>query len=294
MTGEPLTLALQAPIEAALAPLRAAHGREALSEWTFSNLYLFRHVHGWRFVPGDWPAVVGRGYDGAPLVLPLFDIAQAPQAALQTLAPPPARLYPVSDRQAAALDLRRFDVQAWDGDADYVYDAQAFIDYAGRPLASRRSQLRQFTAACVPCSRPFGEDRVADCRHVLAQWMAQKGKAGGEADESPCLEALQHARAFGLRGFVHWVDGEPAGFVLGQSLAPGVQAIRFAKGLDRHVGLYPFMFRHFCVNFEAQFGEPVRWLNFEQDMGLPGLRRSKRSYAPAALLAKRRLAPLAD
>ena len=62
------------------------------------------------------------------------------------------------------------------------------------------------------------------------------------------------------------------GFVLAQELQPGVFVMRFAKGLDSHVGIYPYMFQHFC----RRFGRPVRWLNFEQDMGLPGFRRSKR------------------
>jgi hypothetical protein len=46
------------------------------------------------------------------------------------------------------------------------------------------------------------------------------------------------------------------------------------------------MFQHFC----RHFGRPVRWLNFEQDMGLPGFRRSKRSYGPAGLISKLRVA----
>ena len=81
--------------------------------------------------------------------------------------------------------------------------------------------------------------------------------------------------------------------VLGQMLAPGVCAIRFAKGLDSHEGLYPHMFRHFCRESGSRFGAPVAWLNFEQDLGIPGFRRSKMSYRPAALLSKLRLAPVA-
>jgi len=63
-------------------------------------------------------------------------------------------------------------------------------------------------------------------------------------------------------------------------------AIRFAKGLDAYPGIYPFMFRHFSLECERHFGQGARWLNFEQDMGNPGMRRSKMSFAPAALLPK--------
>ncbi|MCY1250432.1 hypothetical protein D9M72_640760 [compost metagenome] len=61
--------------------------------------------------------------------------------------------------------------------------------------------------------------------------------------------------------------------------------MRFAKGLDSHIGLYPYMFQHFC----RRFSRPVAWVNFEQDMGVAGFRRSKLSYQPRALLPKLRL-----
>jgi len=122
-------------------------------------------------------------------------------------------------------------------------------------------------------------------RQVLQGWMAQKGKAHGEADETACIEAIANAAVFGLEGFVHFAGDQPVGFVLAQELQPGVFVMRFAKGLDSHVGIYPYMFQHFC----RHFARPVRWLNFEQDMGLPGFRRSKRSYGPAGLISKLRL-----
>lgn len=49
--------------------------------------------------------------------------------------------------------------------------------------------------------------------------------------------------------------------------------MRFAKGLDSHKVIYPYMFQHFCMHFPRR----MAWLNFEQDMGLPGFRRSKMS-----------------
>jgi hypothetical protein len=291
LTGEPLTLALQAPIEAALARLRAGRGAQCLSEWCFSNLYLFRDAHAYRYLPGngDWPAISGRSYDGARHLMPLFEPAQAPPEVLRMLLRGHDCLYPVTRDQAAALGAGRFAITESRDDADYLYTASSFADYAGRPLAAKRNQLRQFLAACQPSARPFDASLQGAAREVLAGWMAHKGKAAGEADESACLQAFAHARDFGLQGFVHFDAARPIGVVLGQRLEPGVYAIRFAKGLDSHAGLYPHMFQHFCLAFEAHFGQPVQWLNFEQDMGIAGFRRSKMSYRPAALLSKLRL-----
>jgi len=292
--GQPLTLALQAPIEAALTRLRSGRGAQCLSEWSFSNLYLFREAHAYRYLPGggDWPAISGRSYDGARHLMPLFEPAQAPPEVLQALLQGHDHLYPVTRDQAEALGAGRFAVTESRDDADYLYTAAAFADYAGRALAAKRNQLRQFLAACQPSARPFDASLAGAAREVLAGWMAQKGKASGQADEAACLEAFAHARDFGLEGFMHFDGTRPIGVVLGQRLEQGVYAIRFAKGLDSHAGIYPYMFQHFCRAFEAHFQQPVRWLNFEQDMGIAGFRRSKMSYRPASLLSKLRLAPL--
>lgn len=285
MNGLPLDLGLQVPIDAALARLREGSGAQCLSDHAFSNLYFFRAAHDYRFLPGEWPCVSGRAYDGSRHLMPLFEPAAAPVAVWRELLQGHEHLYPVPRRHAAALAPGQFDICESRDDADYLFAAAGFVDYAGRPLAKKRNLTRQFLAAHVPTFEPFGEGLADAARQVLCGWMAQKGKGEGEADEAACLDAIAlHAR-FGLEGFVHFSEGQPLGFLLAQELQPGVFAMRFAKGLDSHAGLYPYMFQHFC----RHFGRPVAWLNFEQDMGIVGFRRSKSSYQPAALLPKLRL-----
>lgn len=286
MSGLPLTLALRKPIEDALQRLRAGSGAQCLSDHAFSNLYLFREAHDYRFHPGDWPCISGRAYDGMRHLMPLFAMDEAPFEVLRDLLAGHDCLYPISHAEAVRLSPSLFRQWGSPDDADYLFDARQFDDYPGRALAKKRNQVRQLLAGCTPRSLPFDADTAEAARTVLVGWMAQKGKAPGEADESACLEAIANASTFGLEGFVYFAGDRPLGFVLAQELQPGVFAMRFAKGLDRHVGIYPYMFRHFC----RSFARPVRWLNFEQDMGIAGFRRSKRSYGPAALIPKLRVA----
>ncbi len=285
MTGQAITLALQPRIEAALEGLRRGSGAQCLSDHAFSNLYLFRAAHDYRFLPGPWPGVTGRAYDGARHFMPLFDIAAAPAGVLPELIAAHDCLYPLASRHVEALPGTGFVATASDDDADYLYDAATFRDYAGRPLAKKRNLVRQFLAGHAPHARPFDPSLAGAARQVLDGWMAHKRKGEGEADQHACLEGIDHAARFGLEGFVHFDGDLPIAFLLVQALQPGVYAVRFAKGLDSHVGVYPFMFQHFC----RHFGQPVHWLNFEQDMGLAGFRRSKRSYRPSALLPKWRI-----
>ena len=285
MTGLPIDLGLQAPIDAALARLRESSGEHCLSDHAFSNLYLFRDIHDYRFVSGDWPCVSGRAYDGTRHLMPLFAPTAAPISVLRSLLAGHDCLYPVASRHAAALRPEQFGISESRDDADYLFAASHFADYPGRRLAKKRRLTRLFLAAHVLSCEPFSDQLAGSAREVLRSWMMQKGKAEGEADEAACLEAIALASRFGLEGFVHFAQGVPVGFVLAQELQPGVFVMRFAKGLDSHIGIYPYMFQHFCRNF----GRRVAWLNFEQDMGIIGFRRSKMSYRPAALISKLRV-----
>jgi hypothetical protein len=286
MSGLPLTLALREPIEEALTRLREGSAEQCLSDHAFSNLYLFRKAHDYRFQPGDWPCISGRAYDGARHLMPLFALHAAPLEVLRKLLEGHDCLYPIAQHHAERLSPSQFRQWSSADDADYLFEARQFTDYPGRALARKRNQVRQLLATRVPRGVSFGVETAEAARQVLRGWMAQKGKAQGEADESACREAIAEASTFGLEGFVHFAGDQPVGFVLAQELQPAVFVMRFAKGLDSHLGIYPYMFQHFCLNF----ARPVRWLNFEQDMGLPGFRRSKRSYGPAALIPKLRVA----
>ena len=200
MSGQAITLGSQPRIEAALAALRHGSGERCLSDHAFSNLYLFRSAHAYRFLPGEWPGVAGRTYDDARHFMPLFDVATAPAGALRELIASHGCLYPVASRSAEALPGSDFLATASDDDADYLYDAETFRDYAGRPLAKKRNLVRQFLAAHAPRALPFDAMLADAARQVLGGWMAHKRKGEGEADQHACLEAIDHAARFGLEG----------------------------------------------------------------------------------------------
>jgi len=269
-----------------LAPLVAARiaglAERAPADLSYANLWLFRRAHGWRFVDGAHPHLVGLAYDGTRHLLPLFDPAAPSITEWQALLEGHDTVFPLTAREAAALDPARFALEQRRDDADYVYPAAQFRSYSGSALQAKRNLMRQCQAAQRLEARPYAPAHQAAALAVLEGWLHDKGKGPDEADAGPCREALALAPQLGLAGFVHWADGAPAGFVLAEELQPGVRVVRFAKGLARFKGIAQHMFHHLACS-----GAPApRWLNFEQDLGLPNFRRTKLSYRPALLLPK--------
>jgi len=102
-------------------------------------------------------------------------------------------------------------------------------------------------------------------------------------DYRAAMEALERYESLALRGHIYFVDGKPAGYCLGESVAKGrMFAIHFEKGLDRYKGIYQFMNKAFANALPRFF----TYLNREQDLGDEGLRQAKMTYRPAGFVKK--------
>jgi hypothetical protein len=284
--GLPLTHEHAVDIETRLGKLRGPLAERALSDATFCNLHLFRDVHAYRYVAGRWPSIAGYTYDGTAIIIPLFDIAEAPSEVLRELQGPNAWFFPVADEALAGLNPA--DLECWTvrDDADYLYAAPAFIDYAGPGLGPKRHAIARLLATTNVLVDPLGRDNQDAALAVLDGWCADKGRDPADADSPACREALSElVRGGPLSGFLHLADGVPAGFVIVEALNPGVLAVRFAKGRKQFDGIFAYLFQ----DLVRRCGPGLRWLNFEQDLGNPNFRRTKQSFRPAALLSKHRV-----
>jgi hypothetical protein len=286
--GEPLALAQRDT----LAPLLAARWgtddavEQTLADPWFANLYLFRAAHSWRWLPGDWPCIGGHAYDGTRLLLPLFDLAQAPLPQLRGLLAEGGCFGPLSAAQAARLDPAAWSFSAQRDDADYLYPADQFRHYRGRLLQKKRNLMKQLLAAHEVEAVAYTPALADEAARVLAGWMDDKAQAPGATDDGPCLEALALSDRLGLEGTLYRIEGHAAGFLLAEPVRPGLMVMRFAKALDAYKGLYQHMFQQFC-----QARPALQWLNFEQDLGRANFRQTKLSYQPSALLDKIRAVP---
>lgn len=287
----PLALSMRARIAPLLSRLAEGSAAQALADWSFSNLWLFRRAHGWCFVDGPWPLLEGRAYDGMRHVFPLFPLHEVPASGWPALLGDCAAFYPLSASQVARLPPQDGLREPVRDDADYLYAAGNFAEYRGAGLRKKRQLAARLEAAHAVRIEPYGESLRAEAEHVLDGWLLDKGRSPGQADDLPCREALASASELGLGGWVLRADGVPAAFILAEALQPGVDVVRFAKGRAAFVGAVQVLFRHHARHGAPGAAGPPAWLNFEQDLGLANFRRTKMSYQPAALLEKFRVRP---
>jgi hypothetical protein len=275
--GEPLGLEHRTLIEPLLRVLDYP-----LSEYCFANLFLFRHAHRYSLVRHPLPHILGVTYDGIWHCLPLVSLERAEAECLLDYA---SCLYPLPE-DVAMRAREDWGLKArWnDDDSDYVFDVGRLARLEGNTLRSKRSQAAAFAEASNPTVISLETQHLGAASDVLERWAAQVRRPAAETDYAACREALASFAALGLHGLmVRDGAGVGRGFLIAQYLGRGGAAIHFAKGDRDYPGVYPFLFSEYARRTSAS------WLNFEQDLGKPGLRQAKRALDPERLARKYRL-----
>lgn len=166
-------------------------------------------------------------------------------------------------------------------DSDYIYAAASLRVLSGAKV--KRAQARAFEASSAPIVVEIGPTNLGMAAAVLDGWLSDVGRATETTDYPECLQALADMSSLGLTGFLVLTGDHPAGFMLVDPDRGEEHIIHFAKGRRHLSGVYPWMFSWYARNSGAVT------LNFEQDLGNPGLAQSKKVLMPAAIRHKYRI-----
>ncbi len=274
----PISLAMKQDMYPALNLLK-----EGISEFSFSNLYLFRHVYGYqvsRIAEGGLiisGAKEGKRFFYLPCCFPditVFDRLMETHDYMKNL----------SENQAAQhriiLEGRGYEVWEDRDNFDYLYQRQDLAELSGREYHKKRNLVNGFISSFECVQRPLNAQRIDDALKVLEEWRTAKGFDG---DYVPAKEGLELHSQLGMRGAVYYIEDEPVGWCLGEPLAKGSMfAVHFEKACDRYKGIYQFMNQAFAQSLPKYF----KLINREQDLGNEGLRQAKMTYRPSGFVKK--------
>jgi len=172
---------------------------------------------------------------------------------------------------------------------DYIYDIDKTLAMVGPEYRKLRRSLSNFRTknTFTPVFKQI-EDRDEDVfKQVLEltkRWRNIRGRTFEEAAREyyAVRRALHFYEHLGVKLWVLLNQGELLGYVITENYGE-TALIHFEKGNTDVPGLGAYM-KH-CV-FEEMRHAGCKFLNYEQDLGLGGLRRQKISLNPAYLLRK--------
>jgi len=173
---------------------------------------------------------------------------------------------------------------------DYIYDIHALADLKGKKLQKKRNHLNRFRAAHPDCRVvELNECNMTPGLHMLNDWFRNRMKL--DPDGNYTLENIALTRAFrhytglGLEGILLMEGSTVLALTLGSRLSDRTFDIHFEKAREDVDGAYAAINAAFAAWLREKHPE-LEYLNREDDLGIPGLRKAKLSYYPHHMAEK--------
>lgn len=170
---------------------------------------------------------------------------------------------------------------------EYIYNAEDLKQLRGKKYHSKRNHIAKFDRLFKWKYQPIGINNQTECLEFIKSWFkAQKPQKNiSEIKEYTAIKkAFENYDKLKLIGGLINTDRGIAACSIGEPLGVGAFLVHFEKALPCFEGAYSVINREFCRALPDNY----KLINREEDLGLPGLRKSKLSYHPVLLLKKYR------
>ncbi|HUW91326.1 MAG TPA: phosphatidylglycerol lysyltransferase domain-containing protein [Candidatus Nanopelagicaceae bacterium] len=273
------------------------------SEFTFTNLYMWRNFYGFNFM--EWrehlllfshtmfeakkiPASGNKnslyffpplGPNPTEIIISLFkelkdlEFHRVPETITDTI-------HKNIDYQSLNLQILE-DRDNW----DYVYETENLRTLPGNQYRQNRRWLNKFLENYDYEFKILTENEVNLMKKLQLEWCILRQCEDDESlkeEELAIYDALDNYSTLGFHGALICVDEKCAAYTFGEMLNTDTMVIHVEKAHMDYEGAYQAINNLFLKN---NFKD-VLYVNREQDLGVPGLRRAKESYKPLRMEKK--------
>ena len=168
---------------------------------------------------------------------------------------------------------------------DYLYEYRELVEFSGKKYAAQRNHMRRFERDNPNWSfSRMTENDVEEVRAFYQEFLVDRDKESetARAEAEKIFEVLDHFSVYNFLGGILRVDGKIAGISMGE-IVRDTLFVHIEKAQVHYSGVYQKLVNCFAREFQT---DGVKFINREEDVGDPGLRKSKLSYRPLKLLEK--------
>jgi hypothetical protein len=276
------------------------HDPPQTSELTFTNLYMWRGLYRpvWKKIHGCL-AIIMRPQDEEPYALPPVVGPEGDAMAalsmlmddLGDLGAEPRACRVGADFVDKHLDRDRFQAELDRDQSDYVYLAQELIDLSGKRFHKKKNHLNKFLKNNEFTYKSLDQETIECVLEMQESWCQLRDCQQDENlmnEDRAIFEALTHFDRLDYVGGAIVINEVVEAFSLGEPLNQDTAVIHIEKANPEIPGLYAAINQMFAAN--AWSG--MTYINREQDLGVPGLRKAKESYQPHQMVDKYVVTPI--
>lgn len=185
-----------------------------------------------------------------------------------------------------------FDFSASEDSSDYIYLSEKLQTLSGKKLQSKRNLVNRFQATFagrwnyIPLSPANTDDAFAF--HI--EWCKKHGckkNLSFQGEANAVKLAFSHFTELSLHGGMLVLDNRVIAYTLGCRSRKDLYVVQIEKADSAIPGAYQMINQQFV---KANCAD-VQYVNREEDLGIEGLRKAKRSYYPVIYGKKYRAVP---
>jgi len=160
---------------------------------------------------------------------------------------------------------------------DYIYLTKDLINLEGNKYHQKRNHINKFINSYEYEYEEINDKNIDDCIRLEMEWHAQRSSMEKLPEEHDAIKlVLSNYKSLDLKGAALRINGKIQAFTVGGLLNPNMAVIHIEKANIEYNGIYAMINQQFAANAWSN----VKYINREEDMGIPGLRKSKLSYHP--------------
>ena len=169
---------------------------------------------------------------------------------------------------------------------DYVYSRESLSTLKGKKLHGKRNHINKFLSKYPDYEyKRLTPEMVDDCVALYDKWIMEKDEETAktlQTEKRSVLRALNNMEELNLIGGTIYIDNKLCAFTVGERLHPHMQLIHIEKGDTDFDGIFPMINQQYVLHECSD----VELINREEDMGVEGMRKAKRSYQPIKMIEK--------
>jgi hypothetical protein len=275
---------------------------------SYSSLYMWRDINRFRWeVLGDYLCISGLSHleleDGIELPFLLPPLTRTGEYDKEKLketlyiarnrfhqmdAPFSIRLMPIHMldlvKDACPGEMKYIDDRP---NYDYLYLVQDLIDLKGRDYHAKKNHLNFFHKNFEYEYEELTSDMADEAMVFLQEFNARKDvpeheRVMLEMEAEAMSDVLHNLEKVGYLAGAIRIDGKMEAIAIGGRLNRNTITEHVEKANINYRGLYQAINNEFCKAVAKNF----KFINREEDMGIPNLRKAKLSYKPVKLVEK--------
>ncbi|RKM60544.1 DUF2156 domain-containing protein [Butyrivibrio sp. CB08] len=165
-------------------------------------------------------------------------------------------------------------------DSEYIYDRNTIENLPGGGFSRKRDYVRQLCREHDMETKLFSKALLGDVRTIFDAWSKSKENYIDVMDKAATELILDEFDELDISGIVLYMDGAPSAAVLGYRLSDNTVDCCMQKTDNYLHGLQYYMRQE----FSRMQPEEVTFFNWEEDLGIQGLRTAKQYMHPCSMI----------